>query len=442
MRPYPNNCRNCSVPSTLAMSKRRKGPEIVREGSEMKQLDTLEPLLSPILTNSAHSIFPEGSTVIALFRSGTVIQLATGGFAWASNININTGLVLFRGHFVCVPSLIDDLFDSNTGNTFLLTCRNTNKIDVWSCTDGMLIYSWVASSIQIPTHIQISQEWIVIASDNAIFGTTTFICHPWKSTVLLPDFHTTVMSNVSISKVSQLVFDHDNETICWIVSASGVFSFDVTLPQSIIAPIRVVLEPLKKQWRFDDDYRSLLFKYYNITNRYHSYTTEQKLAYIKQSNQMEIEPETKSLRTYPHPSIHIENIPIHMSGQELCQQERMIFAPSFAVVINTNTKKVFSIPIPENIGAIHVNLGSFVIVTATFDAIYYHVKGGDVLTTSISLPTSSGLRHIYHNKCIIPPFSIDLDKTGKTNAIFTHNNTNKLYKIDLSRDTSQLVVNI
>lgn len=200
--------------------------------------------------------------------------------------------------------------------------------------------------------------------------------------------------------------------------------------------------PLKKEWHFDDDYRSLLFNYYNTTKKYHSYTTEQKLAYIKKSYQMEIDAETTALRTYPHPPILIENIPVYMSGQELCQQERMIFTPSFVAVINTQTKKVFSIPIPENIGAIHVNIGSFVIITTAFDAVYYHIKGGDVLTTSISLPSSHGLRHVYHNKCIIPPFSPTLYTTGKTNTIFTHTHTNKLYKLDLSKDTTQLIVNI
>jgi hypothetical protein len=416
------------------MSKRQKGPSVVREGVEMTPNPVHTELSPPVLTNAIQTIFPVGSRVVALFEIGAVIELCSGEIQWSSFLPHNRSqITTFKGRFLLNPNLLQARQLKDTNVSILVSVIHDSRIVIWSCETGEAIYTQTSPVVGKVTHIQLSELWLVLAFDNGPkTGKTSFVCCPWQHKALFPDFHFTIMKDISIAKVSQLIFDQTRENVCWILSASGVFSFDVSLPQSIIAPIKVMLDPLRDKWHWDMDYRLLVFDFYTATNQYHSLTTDEKLKFIHENVNNCCSSTVQSLREYPHTALANENIPIAMTHMELNEEERIVFTPSFAAVINMATKKVFCFPIPETIAALHICVGTFMLITPSAEVTLITVSGGDVSTTSITLPHTESIRDIYHNKCIV---HID-------NSVYTHMRSNIIYTLDVNTDSTKIAVTI
>lgn len=413
------------------MSKRQRGPVVTREGEEMTPNPVHKELVPPVLTNAVQTIYPVGSRVVALFEEGAVVELCSGEIQWSSFISHKT--TTFKGLFLLNPGLLQARKLKDTNVCVLASVVLNSKIAIWSCETGDVLYTQSIPNVQKIDHLQMSEMWLVIATDSGPgTGKTSFTCCPWQHKDLFPDFHITIMKDVSIAQVSQILFDQSRENICWILSSSGVFSFDVSLPQSIISPIKVMLDPLRDRWHWDMDYRMLVFQFYTITNQYHSLSTDEKLKFIHNDTPSACSSTVQSLRDYPHAALANQNIPISMTNKELNEEERIVFTPSFAAVINMATKKVFCFPIPETIGAIHICVGTFMLITPYGEVVLITVNGGDVSTTSITLPHTASIGDIYHNKCIVQV----------NNSVYTHMRSNIIYVLDVNTESHKLAVTI
>ena len=203
-----------------------------------------------------------------------------------------------------------------------------------------------------------------------------------------------------IRNITHLVMDTHIPTLCWLASEMGVFSFDVSLPAHLIAPILILIDPLVTWWPFTQAYRGHVMQHQCAVAHYHMLSPEEKrhcrTATFKQPRHNLAD----FLCNFAYTAITPAYVPRYISSGDSTNQEMCITTESQAIIINKLTFKLNLLAIQPHLSVLHICRGMLIVLTATSDVYVLcykqHVTNLNIIPMWLEKPIST-----YNHKAMV-----------------------------------------
>lgn len=325
------------------------------QGGEMRSNAISEPIIPPHSLIEIHDIhfIPAKSRVVALFTEGAIVQRHTGRIGWKAWGQ--SRLVWFAPNAICNPVALS--VTTNDKGSFLAGLdQNTAVLYIWSCATGRIQYTMPYKDTI--THLALSSGWCIAIAQNASKA-MRILCIPWAN----PEITPVILRCTCIQDISQVILDTHLTSLCWIVSATGVFSFDVTLPAHLMAPMLVLLDPIACWWPFTAEYRDTVTRYQKVIEEYHALSPKEKLQIRTTTFLQPPHPIAQILCHHAHPRIAPENRPRYLHSNETTRTEAVITTPTHAIVVNKRENRVSTFKLPDHLSLTHICKGMLVLMT-------------------------------------------------------------------------------
>lgn len=320
-----------------------------------------EPLLAPHELMGTQTIlsYPSGSEVVAVFTTGAILRMPDKVMAWSPFDT--TQIVRFDHDFsmhaneICVCVTLSATYVAASS-------LDHNTLHIWSCTTGKRLCSLPCGGHIC--HVQLAATWcVLVLSDPTKPGQTYISCFAWFH----PEMGPVLMRYKHIRNITQLVFDTHIPTLCWFVSEMGVFSFDVSLPAHLIAPILVLVDPLITWWPFTQAYRGNVMQYQRVICKYHALSPEEKQKCRTTTFVQPQHPMAGFLCDFAYTAIAPDYVPCCINSGDASDQEMCITTQSQAIIINKLTFKLHFVEIQPYLSVLHICKGMLIVLTDSSD---------------------------------------------------------------------------
>ena len=306
----------------------------------------------------------------------------------------------------------------------IATICDSGEIHILNCKTGTLlaVLTHEILGLDTVTHITLGESWIIVCLQLPE-GQQQWRVINWSRMHRADQLGTKILDAISIGHVTNLSFDCHQRNLCWITSSTGVFSIDVSLPATLLVPIKITLDALQTQWPFTIEYRQMVFKHNQLTMAYHELSDEQKIA--THGHKMAVHDCTQWLRQVIHSPV--SDVPFGMAPMSTTSQTRLIYSTNAITLVNRQEKTLYTIDIPPHYGVCHTTLGSIFIVTQDLDIILYKIAQNEI--SCVVAPIPNKVHHqmqfchaIHKQTCIYP--AADADDTA-----FMHLNGNTVFLV-------------
>ena len=302
---------------------------------------------------------------MAVFTTGVVLRLPDTIVAWSPFDT--TQLVLLDADVNPRPNKISVCVTLRA--TYLaVSSRDNRTLHIWSCTTGQRLCS-VPCGGHIH-HVQLAPTWCVVELAPLEKPQETYMsCFAW----LYPNISPVLLRYKHIRNITQMVLDPHIPTLCWFISDMGVFSFDMSLPAHLIAPILVLVDPLLPLWPFTQSYRASVMEHQRRVSIYHALPTQEKEADRATAFLKPQDPTARVLCDYAYTTIAPAYIPQYISSGDTTDTEFCITTQSQAIIIDKQTFKLSLFDIPPYLSLSHICKGMLLLLTTDSEvhAIYY-----------------------------------------------------------------------
>lgn len=386
------------------------------------------PPLAPLIVKSKQLFaFDPSYSVIKGFDMGAIVVDLQGLVSWMTP----SSLVPLFGVVNASPLLFDYV---NLNHGYIMCTSSNDRACVYDCKSGELVSHYKLGEGRAIQALAISDSWFMLAYTSE--GIISLLCHPWRDLDVLPNFKPTIIPKCSIGTIISLKFDSQIRNMCWICSTCGVFSIDVTLPNDVIVPIMVTLDPMISNWPFSLEYRDLLFRHQQLVTKHHNLDAQAKIAKFAMQNTINPLPITRQLQTYEYHPLQSNDVPIDISNCATNGMERMIFTSKYVVSIDINSKRVLRFPLPPYISAIHVRTNTFAIITSDLSLMFIYYNGIDIQTSLVPLPLTKNLTNTSYVHGLLA------NSKKSDTGIIVHLKGSDLYYTELCEDSNSVIIQV